>query len=246
MSFRNNDKRPLYLRIKEYIEDLIEDKTYQPGDKLPSENSLAKELEVSRASLREALRVLEEEGRIVKHQGIGTFISEPTPKFKKGIEELNSVTETIKNEGFNPGTKNVSVSEISPTDSLYDKIQEGRNENFQKVLRIERIRTADQIPVVYCLDHIITDYVSSSFTENDFYGSLFSILKNKGNIIIEYAVTNIIPVNADNYIAKKLDIDEDTALLLLEQYHYDLKDRMILFSQNYFRSDQFQFKVLRK
>ena len=59
MAFRNNDKRPLYLRIKEYIEDLIEDKTYQPGDKLPSENSLAKELEVSRGFLRESLSVLE-------------------------------------------------------------------------------------------------------------------------------------------------------------------------------------------
>ena len=246
MSFKNNDKRPLYLRIKEYIEGLIDDKTYQPGDKLPSENSLAKELEVSRASLREALRVLEEEGKIVKHQGIGTFVSEPTPKFKKGIEKLISVTDTIKNAGFQPGTRNLSVSEINPTDSLYDKIEEGCHNNFEKVLRIERIRTADKVPVVYCLDHLLIEHLSSNFEKNDFTGSLFSMLENKSDIVIDNAVTNIIPVNADRYVAKQLDIDHNTALLLLEQYHYDQNNRMILFSQNYFRSDQFQFKVLRK
>lgn len=246
MSFKNNDKRPLYLRIKEYIEGLIDDNTYQPGDKLPSENSLAKELEVSRASLREALRVLEEEGKIVKHQGIGTFVSEPTPRFKKGIEKLISVTDTIKNAGYKPGTRNLAVSEISPTDSLYDKIEEGCEQSFEKVLRIERIRTADKVPVVYCLDHLLTENISSNFVKNDFTGSLFSLLENKGDIVIDNAVTNIIPVNADKYVAEQLDIDEETALLLLEQYHYDQTGRMVLFSQNYFRSDQFQFKVVRK
>jgi GntR family transcriptional regulator len=246
MAFKNNDRRPLYLRIKEYIEELIKKETYQPGDKLPSENSLAEELGVSRASLREALRVLEEENKIVKHQGIGTFVSEPTPKFKKGIEELISVTKTIENAGFTPGTKNLSVAETIPNGSLHEKIEEGCNNNFKKILRIERIRTADEIPVVYCLDHLITDYISNNFQKNDFEGSLFSFLNNKSNIVINNAVTNIIPVNADEYVAEQLNVSKNTALLLLEQYHYDQKERMVLFSQNYFRSDQFQFKVLRK
>ncbi len=243
MEFINNDSRPLYLRIKEYLEGLIENQTYKPGDRLPSENSLANELGVSRATLREALRVLEEEGKIVKHQGIGTFISEQKPTFLRGIEELVSVTETIENAGYKPGTTGLKMKLVKPSESLQAKVKLSEGE---EILQLERIRTANGLPVVYCLDHLNNSYLYKEFSQEDFSGSLFNVLQNKFNISIKYALAQIIPVNADRALSKHLDISENFPLLLLEQYHYDRKDRMILFSQNYFRSDQFQFKVLRQ
>lgn len=243
MEFIKNDSRPLYLRIKEYIEGLIQNQTYRPGDRLPSENTLANELGVSRATLREALRVLEEEGKIVKHQGIGTFISEPKPTFLKGIEELVSVTETIEKAGYIPGTKGLSVKKIKPSESLKTKMKLTTD---NEILQLERIRTANSLPVVYCLDHINLAYLNNNFSEDDFTGSLFNILQKKFNIIIKYALAQIIPVNSNKKLSTYLKIKENVPLLLLEQYHYDRNDRMVLFSQNYFRSDQFQFKVLRQ
>ena len=65
MEILKQDKRPLYLKIKEHIENLIDQEIYEAGDKLPSETAFAKKLDVSRASLREALRVLEKEGKIL-------------------------------------------------------------------------------------------------------------------------------------------------------------------------------------
>ena len=246
MPLINKDKRPLYLRIKEYIEEKIAEGKYKPGDKLPSENKLSNSLEVSRASLREALRVLEEEGKIVKHQGIGTFVNKPTPKFKKGIEKLNSVTETIEKEGYKPGTDNLSLKEINLSESLKEKIFKVSDEKFDKILRIERVRTADGVPVVYCLDHLVLKYINNDYKKDNFKSSLFDTLSDIYNIEVRQAVTNIISVNADDYIAQLLKIQENNPLLLLEQFHYDEKNRMVLFSQNYFRNDQFQFKVIRK
>lgn len=242
----NEDKRPLYLRIKEYLEKKIENGEYKAGDKLPSENKLSKSLDVSRASLREALRVLEEEGKIIKQQGIGTFVNKPTPKFKKGIEKLNSVTETIENEGFKAGTEKLNIKEINITESLKEKIFKVSNEKINKVLRIERVRTADEIPVVYCIDHLILKYLNKNYKKEYFDKSLFDILNNKYGINVKKALTNIVAVKADKYVSSFLKIKENSPLLLLEQYHYDEKNRMILYSQNYFRNDQFQFKVMRR
>ncbi len=242
----NKDKRPLYIRIKEYLENEINSGNYKEGDKLPSENKLSDLLDVSRASLREALRVLEEEGKIIKHQGIGTFVNNPSPKFKKGIEKLNSVTETIEKGGYKASTKHLSIKELNISESFKEKIFEESGEKAEKILRVERVRTADEEPVVYCLDHLLLKYLDKDYSKEYFDNSLFEVLKNYYNINVKKAVTNIVAISSDNYISKMLDINNNESLLLLEQYHYDDKNRMILFSQNYFRSDQFQFKVIRK
>ena len=242
----NEDKRPLYLRIKEYLEEKIQSGEYKAGDKFPSENKLSKSLDVSRASLREALRVLEEEGKIVKQQGIGTFVNEPTPKFKKGIEKLNSVTETIEKEGFEAGTEKLNIKELQISESLKEKIYKVSNKKFDKVLRIERVRTANETPVVYCIDHLILNYIDGNYKKEYFECSLFETLSNIYGIKVKNAVTNIVSVTANKYVSSLLKIKQNTPLLLLEQYHYDEQNRMILFSQNYFRNDQIQFKVMRQ
>lgn len=61
--------------IMEKLEGLIVDGTYGAGEKLPSERELAKQLNVSRPSLREAIQKLEAKGLITRRQGGGTFIS---------------------------------------------------------------------------------------------------------------------------------------------------------------------------
>ncbi|MGM0409607.1 MAG: GntR family transcriptional regulator [Bacillota bacterium] len=241
----NKDKRPLYIRIKEYLENEIDKGTYKEGDKLPSENKLSDLLDVSRASLREALRVLEEEGKIIKHQGIGTFVNNTSPKFKKGIEKLNSVTETIEKGGYEAGTTHLNIKELNISESFQEKIYEESGEKAEKILRIERVRTANEEPVVYCLDHLLLKYLNKDYSKEYFSNSLFEVLNDYYNINVKKAITNIIAISSDNYISKMLNIKNNESLLLLEQYHYDNKNRMILFSQNYFRSDQFQFKVIR-
>jgi GntR family transcriptional regulator len=234
-------KRPLYLKIKEHIENLIDQDIYEAGDKLPSETAFAKKLDVSRASLREALRVLEKEGKIIKSQGVGTFVAKPIPRFKRGIEELFSVTDTIKNEGFTPGTKGLEIKNVKVDKQLAFKMNIDQNED---ILKLQRVRTADDKPVVFCIDYLNTNLFPIKINE-DFSNSLFDLLENKYKLKIKYAVTEIIPVTAKKKLVEKLEVKKNAAILLLEQMHYDEQERLFLYSKNYFRSDQFQFKVLR-
>lgn len=69
----------LYESIVRQIQDLIADKHLQPGDQLPGERELADALSVSRASVREALRVLDYIGVVEVRPGEGTFVATTPP-----------------------------------------------------------------------------------------------------------------------------------------------------------------------
>ena len=78
MPSQGDDQRVLrYQVVKDLVVAMIADKGLQPGDKLPSSSELATMARVSQISVRRALDELERAGRIIRHQGVGTFVAEP-------------------------------------------------------------------------------------------------------------------------------------------------------------------------
>ena len=108
------DNRHLYLKVIERIKEDIKNGIYTEKEKLPSEFELSKSMGVSRATLREALRILEEEHVIIRRHGVGTFVH-TKPLFLSGIEQLNSVTKMIQQANMVPGTI-LSSQVITPSD----------------------------------------------------------------------------------------------------------------------------------
>ena len=66
-----------YERVIELVERLIADNELVPGSRLPSRQQLATMASVSMISVRRALDELERAGRVISHQGVGTFVSRP-------------------------------------------------------------------------------------------------------------------------------------------------------------------------
>jgi len=96
--------QPLPLIARDKIEELIQNKTLAPGDRLPKETKLAQMLGVSRITVREALRLLEEDGIITRRQGRGTFVRSSDLIIRNPLEVNISVTEVIESKGFKAGT----------------------------------------------------------------------------------------------------------------------------------------------
>ena len=113
------------------------------------------------------------------------------------------------------------------------------------VITIERVRTADNEPVVYCVDRVPANLLPKEFLSNQSV-SIFSALEQTGNIRVAYAVTYIDPVGFHDEVSPILKCGPETALLVLKQLHYDENDRVVLYSKNYFRADKFSFHVVRK
>ncbi|PAD17924.1 GntR family transcriptional regulator [Shouchella clausii] len=231
------DHRPLYIQVIDQLKEEISH--YSEGSKLPSEYELAKQLGVSKETLREALRLLEEDGLVVRRYGVGTFVPSK-PLFSAGIEELQSVTNMIASANMTPGT--IYLSSTIEVSAEEDKARFNRSESFE-MLQLERVRTADGMPVVYCLDQLPADLVGNRSIHE--MKSIFQFLEEAGRPIA-YALASIEPIGYHEHVTEVLECTPETALLLLRQTHYDHHDQAVLHSVNYFRSDKFKFNVVRK
>lgn len=236
-----SDHRALYLQVIDRMKQDIAAGVYKEKEKLPSEFELAKTLGVSRATLREALRLLEEDNIIIRRHGVGTFVN-PKPVFSSGIEQLTSVSDMIRKAGMEPGAIYLSTTESISSE---DDIKRFQCKNDDTIVTIERVRTANGEPVVYCIDKVPSGYLPENFlgrTES----SIFSALEESGNTHISYAVTFIDAIGYHEDASPILECDPETALLVLKQLHYDENDQVVLYSKNYFKADKFSFHVVRK
>ena len=82
------------------------------GQRLLSEPELAKELGVSRATLREAMRTFETQGLIRRRQGSGTFVVGKSPALESGLEVLESLETLAKRLGFEVSVSKLNVEAV--------------------------------------------------------------------------------------------------------------------------------------
>src|SRR5699024_2395628 len=115
------DSRHLYLQVIDQIKQDIESGKYEENEKLPSEFQLSKQLGVSRATLREATRIMDEENVIRRRHGVGAFINRK-PLCTSGIEQLTSVTDMIKGAKKPPGSHSLSIYYVSLTAGEREKL----------------------------------------------------------------------------------------------------------------------------
>lgn len=234
------DNRHLYLQVIDRLKKDIEEGIYQEKEKLPSEFELAKQLGVSRATLREALRILEEENVIIRRHGVGTFVHSK-PLFTSGIEQLISVTDMIVNAGMEPSTIFLSSAVMQATEEDARRLACEPN---AELMVIERVRTANGVPVVYCIDKIPKVLFPGQFDAGQ--ESLFMLFDEQAAHPVSHAVANIEPFGWHEKVSPILECEPETALLALKQLHYTENDVPVLYSVNYFRADKFSFHVLRR
>lgn len=234
-----NFQTPRYLVVIEQIKEKIKEGKLEAGERLPSEMELAKELGVSRNTLREALRILEEENIIIRKHGVGTFVNNK-PIFSGGIEELFSITDMIERQGKKSGTEILFTGYVDPHGDDIKELNLGKNE---QVFLVKRVRTADEIPLVYCIDKIPANLLEKGYKLNQ--ESILLSLEEVG-ITISYAKAEIKTMSYNEEISDIMNCDQDTPLLILRQIHYDLDHRPVLYSIDFFNSNQISFNVLRK
>jgi GntR family transcriptional regulator, transcriptional repressor for pyruvate dehydrogenase complex len=128
--------------IKEMI---IEDK-FQPGDKFYSENELTKKLEVSRASIREAIRILEVTGQLIVRQGKGVFILDTNAKnFQPFVNWLKTNEQAILDHFEVRLIIEPKVAVVAAKNADADDIQQMEEACSEFEAHVENKNTADII-----------------------------------------------------------------------------------------------------
>lgn len=235
-------RQRLFLSVRDQLLVQIKEQ-YATGQQLPSEAELAGQLEVSRVTLREALQALEEDGIVERRQGVGTFVKADTPLLTSRLDLNYGVGDVVRQNGMEPGAREVRIETVVADALVAEKLALAEGE---RVLRFERVRTANGKAVVFSTDFIPVRLVPNSTGFDPVRGSLYGFLENDCAVAITFGVARLAPVKAGASIARKLDVHPNSLLLLVEQVDYAGSDAPVVYSREYHLKQAFQFTVLRR
>ena len=210
------------------------------GDKLPNEDDLAARFDVSRATIREAVRGLVDSGYLSRVHGSGTFVT-GIPRGEHALETSLSYTKMITAVGAEPGIKILGVKVVEPEEAVANRLSMPTE---AEVLRVERVRTADGRPVVYSVDQIPWELIS----DTDIHAidpSLHTVLANHG-YDVRSATARLAPVVASARLARMLDVPRGTPLQHFDQTDFDGSGRAVMVSWEWHTSDVFELRVNRR
>lgn len=237
------DRRSLSQQVRDRIRELVQE-GYQPGDKLPSEQAYVANFGVSRATVREALRILEEERVIICRHGIGRFRApDPSDVLSEDITQLTGLTEMTRALGISIQTRVLELTEEIADDNV--RTQLGLAPGAE-VLILERVRHARGEPIIYSIDIFPKQLVVGTVDSEMFAGSLLAIMEDQWNVRLDYAKSVLRAAVFDAELSARLGAPDGVPWIFTEQVNYDPSDRPVLYSKDYHRSDKIQFRVLRR
>ncbi len=213
---------------------------WHAGEKLPTESELCTEYGVSRATVRQALRSLGSDGLIVVKQGRGSFVSEQS-MIRAGMQELSSITSTIREMGHEPGmVYHHRVVRVASDDEIETfQLQPG-----DEVLDIRRRILADGVVVAYSYDVLPRWAFPKDFKPSDLTGSVFGALGELGGPVPDWGVAHVHAVLSSD-VAWDSDSAEKELYVLLDQLQYDTENRPFMHTLSYFIEGRFNFTVVR-
>jgi GntR family transcriptional regulator len=235
-------KRRLSFRVRDELVSRIADGSIAPGAKLPPEPELAEELGVSRSTLREALRSLEDDGFVTRTSGAGTYATR-RPRARNNLDVNFGVTEAIRAAGMTPGTTRSSIETrpATPEQAAALDLRVG-----EPVVVLERVRTADERPVVFSKDMIAAATLpAADMAAMPLDGSVYEMLARLGRPV-SHGVVTLAPERADRAMARRLGVATGGLLLFLRQIDYGVEGEPLLLSEEHHVSAAFEFSVVRR
>ena len=232
--------RTLVAEVITNLRQAIQDGPLSSQRELPTEPELARQLGVSRGTLRQAIAILEQEGLLSRRQGLGTFIVPHTARLKNVLNNNYGVTDLIRNTGGTPGTGRLEVRRGTADQRVAENLGLSVGD---PIALVERVRTDDNIPVAYTVDYLSLRQLESRGVDIDALeqalkarGSLYQLLRGVG-LVIDGAVAEVRSVVADGKLAEALNIKTKAPVLMLSQTDYGVGGVPILYSDEYLPSD---------
>jgi GntR family transcriptional regulator len=240
-------RHPKYYVVKGCLAEMLA--RLAPGDALPPERLLAESFGTSRTTLRQALRELTIEGRLVRVHGRGTFAA--SPKVVQPLQ-LTSYTEDMRQQGLVSRSRLLSVDYVPADEQLSERLDMRRR---SRVLRIKRLRLArpplpgaSEQPSSVCDEPMAIE--TTHLQAARFPGlarqlgdsvSLYALLAGSYGTRLAQAEETIETVPAPPREAELLEVTVGYPMLLLTRLSRDSEGRPVEYTTSFYRGDRYKF-----
>jgi GntR family transcriptional regulator len=237
------DTRTLVIQLRDRIADLIRDEGLNPGDKLPTEAQLTQRFKISRPALREALKLLEQDGMIYVEHGRGRFVSPMSAvRVDRPITVFESVTDMTRHYGYETVSKVLSIAEEMPDAVMAEQLRLGPGD---RVVRLERLRLQNDEPILYAIDYIPRSIIPRRLYDVDWSGSLLDLLDTYKHRPRMSAAT-VSAVMLPEEVVARHDLRDFGPALLIRETCYSPAGMPVIYAMDYHRGSHFAFSFARK
>lgn len=237
------DRRTVVMRVRDRIAALIRDEGLRPGDRLPTEAQLTARFGVSRPAMREALKLLEQDGLIHAERGRGRFVSPISAvRVDRPITVFESITEMTRHCGYQTVTRLLAAGE-EPAEAMVAG-QLGLAEGAA-VLRLEKLRLLDGLPILYSVEYLPRAMLPADLSGTGWAASLLDILEPLG-LRPRMSAATVSAVPLPEAAVRRHGLDGFGPALLITEICYSPAGRPVLHALDYHRGSHFSFSFLRR
>jgi DNA-binding GntR family transcriptional regulator len=228
---------PLHQQVRDAIAEAVANGVYAPGEKLPSERRMCADLEVSRLTLRRALKSLVDDDLLQSAAGRGWFVAGGP------VGEPANVLLSFTDMGRERGC-------VARADVLHQVVRGADLDEAEALgiapgadlLDLLRLRFLDDVAI--SLDHSrVPLAIAPRLAEVDFrVGSLYALLREAGAETMRCTAT-VQAVRADAEQARLLGVEKGGPLLEFSQVVLDRGGRPVDLSIVHYRGDRYRFRT---
>jgi DNA-binding GntR family transcriptional regulator len=241
---RRPRRRALTDEVRELIaEELILSDVVAPGELLPSEKELSARYGVSRVTLRQSMRSLQEAGLIAIRHGVGSVVLARSRALTHGLDSLSSLETYARDSGQEIGTDQLEMEELRADASLAGRLRVAPG---HRVLAVRRVKTLDGEPVGWIADYVPEGVVSFDVVRAEFDGSILDVLLAHDEIGVEYEDTSIEPVNLPAAVARRLRVKPGVAAMHMDGVTFTAQGTVAEVAETWLLPEHFCFSVRRR
>ena len=244
-----NPSKSLYMQIKETLIQEIKAGTFIKDQKIPSEKKLCERFNVSRTTVRQAIREITTEGFLYAVQGKGMYVLDyDQNKINQPLQTLTTFQDTIVSKGYNAGTKLIKKRTLTVDFAISKILNLGIND---QVMNLQLLGTADGKPIVVYESYfeetsgiLICKEAESKIDRNIAFSTL-DLYKDIEDIKPQYIEQTFEAVGADITVSELLQVQVGTPLFLITSLVYTNDENPIEYKKAFYLADKYRFHIKR-
>ena len=231
------------------LRDLIA-RELSAGDRMPSETELARRLDVSRVTIRDALGQLWVEGLVTRRWGVGTFVRDraataaPMTQTLIDVDELGALPTMITEAGHTPSLTHFATSRSPCPAELAPRLELAEG---TPVWRVERCVAVDGDSAIVLYDHVPATLNGRALDPaplSEVTGDLPTLCRHAGSRLVRMEA-RLGAVTAEPPITTHLSVEPGTPLINAHQVSYDESGTPVIDTDVYYRTDVYALVVVR-
>lgn len=232
---------PKYYQIYDELLKEIRSGKFKEYDRFYSDTELVEKFEVSRGTIREAVKLLIQQGYLVREQGKGTFVTKP--KIEQDSDRLMGFTELMIKNDIKPSAKVIEKEIVGAPENLINLMQLG---DKNKLVRIVRVRFGNDQPLIIERSYFVYRYFKPIYEMDLQSNSIFELLYKHTDTRLGEARQHITATSAGQSEVELLNVDPGAPLLLMKRLIKTKEGDYFQYSEDVYRSDRINFTTTTK